>query len=77
MSSQFVQSPADPTFRLHTEELTEGNARAQHSAAAGPQPGSGAVQHPLHAVTCAKAQTVTVPSNLHSTFLGLGALQCA
>lgn len=53
----------------------EGNAQAQQSAVAGRQPGSGAVQCLSHAVTCIKAETVTVPSNLHSTFLGLGALQ--
>lgn len=75
MFSQFVQSPAYPTFRLYTDKLMEGNAQAQQSAVAGRQPGSGAVQCLSHAVTCIKAETVTVPSNLHSTFLGLGALQ--
>lgn len=55
----------------------EGNAQAQRSAVAGPQPRPGAVQCLSHAVTCTKAETVTVPGNLHSTFLGLGALQYA
>lgn len=77
MFSLFVHSPAYPTFSLQTEELMEGNAQAQHSAVAGPQPRSGAVQCLSHAVTCTKAETVTVPGNLHSTFLGLGALQYA
>lgn len=53
----------------------EGNAQAQHSAVAGPQPRSGAVQCLSHGVTCTKVETVTVTSNLHSTFLSLGALQ--
>lgn len=55
----------------------EGKAQAQHSAVVGPQPRSGAVQCLSHAVTCPKAETVTVPSDLHSTFLDLGALQYA
>lgn len=74
MFSQLVQSPAYPTFRLHTEELKEGNTQAQHSAVVGLQPGPGAAQCLLHAVTRAKAETVIVASNLYSTFLGLGSV---